>query len=127
MNVTVAGNGGKGIRLTVDDVRITNSILWGNGDWDVAGDGTYTITYSDVGTGDTTGTGNISADPLFLDAANGDYDLQAESPCIDAGTPVGAPAHDIKGTARDATPDMGAYEWTGFRIFLPLTVKDFGP
>jgi predicted outer membrane repeat protein len=127
MNVSVAGNGGKGIRLTVDDVRITNSILWGNGDWDVAGDGTYTITYSDVGTGDTTGTGNISADPLFVDAVNGDYHLQARSPCIDAGTLVGAPTHDIEGTPRDAMPDMGAYEWTRFRIFLPLALRDFGP
>jgi hypothetical protein len=40
---------------------------------------------------------------------------------------VGAPAADIKGTPRDVTPDMGAYEWTAFRIFLPLAVKTFGP
>ena len=30
--------------------------------------------------------GNITADPLFVDATSGDYALQAGSPVIDAGT-----------------------------------------
>ncbi|MGD8623864.1 MAG: choice-of-anchor Q domain-containing protein [Anaerolineae bacterium] len=53
-----------------------------------------------------------------------DYHLQAGSPAIDTGTSNGAPNHDIEGTPRDAAPDMGAYEWTAFRIFLPLVVRD---
>jgi parallel beta-helix repeat protein len=35
-----------------------------------------------------TGIGNISADPKFVDATNGDFRLQANSPCVDAGTTV---------------------------------------
>ena len=31
------------------------------------------------------GTGNINADPRFLDQANGDFHLTNDSPCIDAG------------------------------------------
>jgi len=138
MNVTVADNAGAGIAIHGPppedpqfevNARITNSIMWRNvgGDYGchIPGAGGCTLAYSDVGRGDTTGTGNISADPLFVDAANDDYHLQADSPCIDAGTPVGAPTHDIEGTPRDTTPDMGAYEWGRFRIFLPLTLKSF--
>ena len=32
--------------------------------------------------------GNINSDPLFADAANGDYHLQQNSPCIDSGDAV---------------------------------------
>lgn len=39
-----------------------------------------------------------------------DYYLQPGSPCIDAGTPEGAPAIDIQGRTRDSKPDIGAYE-----------------
>jgi predicted outer membrane repeat protein len=45
------------------------------------------VTYSDIEAlaGNTwPGTGNILADPLFVSAATGDYNLQAGSPCADA-------------------------------------------
>jgi hypothetical protein len=127
-HVTIAGNGARGMQMTGADVRIVNSIAWGNGgDLDIACAGNCTITYSDIGTTFvTTGTDSISADPKFVDAANGDYHLQVGSPCIDKGTATGALAADIEGTPRDAAPDMGAYEWTGFRIFLPLVLKRSG-
>ena len=127
-HVTIADNGGQGTGMTGADVQIVNSIAWGNGAWDISCDGNCTITYSDIGvTWVTTGTGSISTDPKFVDAANGDYHLQVGSPCIDKGTSVGAPVADIEGTPRDDVPDMGAYEWTGFRIFLPLVLRSFGP
>jgi hypothetical protein len=34
------------------------------------------------------GVGNDNADPLFVDAENGDYRLTANSPCIDSGDPI---------------------------------------
>jgi len=132
VNVTVTGNAGGGINIGgaehAVNVTIRNSILWGNDgpayscDVDPASSN-CTVVHSDVEGDVPPGTGNISEDPLFVDAANGDYHLQVGSPCIDAGTPVGAPTHDIEGTPRDAAPDMGAYEWGRFRIFLPLTLK----
>ena len=44
-------------------------------------------------------SGNISEDPLFTDPENGDFNLMAESPCIDAGDP-GAP-YDPDSTIAD--------------------------
>jgi len=123
MNVTIAGNGNVGIQVSGADVRVTNSILWGNGVLDNNCSGNCTITYSDIGTGDTTGTGNISTDPLFVNAAAGDYHLGGGSPCIDAGTPSGAPTHDLDHRPRDAQPDLGAFEWHPYRVYLPIVVR----
>ena len=129
MNVTATGNdvADNWILFTNGAMTVANTIVWGN-TTDIAmlgGPGTLVVSYSDIEDG-WTGTGNIDADPWFVDAANGDYHLQSDSPCVDTGTPAGAPAADIEGTPRDAAPDMGAYEWTGFRIFLPLTLRNFG-
>ena len=69
-----------------------------------------TVTYSDV-QGGYGGTGNLNADPKFVAAAAGNYHLRVGSPCIDTGTTTGAPTTDLDGTPRDATPDLGAYEF----------------
>ena len=53
--------------------------------------------------GGWTGSGNIDADPLFVDPVNGDFHLQAGSPCIDTGDP--SSPLDPDGTRAD----MGAY------------------
>ncbi|MCJ7659499.1 MAG: right-handed parallel beta-helix repeat-containing protein, partial [Anaerolineales bacterium] len=74
MNVTVAGNGGQGIYMNEEpdtNVAITNSILWDNGAIDNNCGTSCTITYSIIGTGDTSGEGNLSANPQFVDPASG--------------------------------------------------------
>jgi len=129
MNVTVAGNSVSNFPVLAGEGiwTVTNTIVWSNtAPGDMLGLGTFSVSYSDI-EGGWTGTGNLDADPQFVDAANGDYHLGVGSPCIDKGTSAGAPAADIEGTPRDAAPDMGAYEWTGFRIFLPLTLRNVGP
>ncbi|HEY3266773.1 MAG TPA: right-handed parallel beta-helix repeat-containing protein [Armatimonadota bacterium] len=65
---------------------------------------------------DPTGSnGNISLDPLFTNRAVGNYRLNVDSPCIDAGSDPASPG----GVDRDGRPrvlgahvDMGAYEYS---------------
>jgi serine protease len=85
---------------------LENNLVFGNG-----------TNYLDIA--DQTGTnGNISADPLFVDAAQNDYHLRAGSPAIDAGTALTAPSTDFDGNPRPvdgdgdgtATVDIGAFE-----------------
>jgi len=53
------------------------------------------------------------ADPAFVSADGGDFHLAGSSPAIDAGSSQHSPATDLEGTARDAAPDIGAYERAG--------------
>lgn len=126
-NVTFTGNSaGFGPAIYVSDVPgstvVQNSILWGNTGTTEApeiwgADDGAAVTYSDV-QGGWTGTGNIDADPLFVDAANGDLHLQAGSPAVNSGDQTLLPAGittDLDGNARvvGANVDMGAYEFQG--------------
>ena len=120
INCTFSGNSGGGMNNWDSSPIVTNCILWDNG-YEIANHGTSTplVTYCDI-QGGYPGEGNISAHPMFVDPTGGDYHLQAGSPCIDAGTNVGAPLEDIEGNPRPidgdgddtAITDMGAYEYT---------------
>jgi predicted GH43/DUF377 family glycosyl hydrolase len=132
INVTMANNTGDIIfnPEMAATLALTNSIVYSHENDALVGscDGrTCYVNYSDVEGGWPDGTGNIDANPHFVDAANGDYHLQMGSPCIDAGTPDGAPATDLEGTPRDAMPDMGAYERIFYRVYLPVVLKDVAP
>jgi len=128
MNVTVADNADDGVSLG-GDVSITNSILWGNGGDDYNCPAGCTLSYSNVGVGNLAGTGNISADPLFV--GGGDYHLQNGSPAVDKGTNVGAPNRDYEGDPRpidgdldgEAITDMGADEFRPELVFVPILLK----
>ncbi len=60
----------------------------------------FGMTYYQV----TAGAGSLSTNPLFVNAAAGDYHLQANSPCINAGHPA-AQYNDADGSRND----MGIY------------------
>jgi hypothetical protein len=53
---------------------------------------------------------NKTGDPLFVDAANGDFTPGPTSPALNAGNPADAPMDDIDGNPRGDAPDMGAFE-----------------
>ena len=116
-NVTVSGNtssGGGGIGISDNaNVNITNSIVWSNAGTEVMLlNSSASVRYSDI-QGGYAGIGNINADPLFIDADAGNYGLQVDSPCIDAGTADLnqdgiADITEYQGPA----PEMGAYEMT---------------
>jgi len=110
-NCTLTGNGaydGGGVfRATA-----LNSIIWGNtatnGENYFQGSISNSCTTPDPG-----GTSNVVADPQFVDAAAGDYRLQATSPCLDAGDDGAVSwAEDLGGNQRIVygAVDMGAYE-----------------
>ena len=127
-NCTFSGNsantgGGMFNSASSSTVTVTNCILWGDSPDEIVVSGDDpNVTFSNV-EGGFPGTGNIDADPLFVDPDNGDLRLQAGSPCIDAGDNTAVPRgvlRDLDGNPRFidstfvgtmATVDMGAYEY----------------
>ena len=97
---------GGGLWFRNSDPTLTNCIVWdnhANSDPEIWSNTTSpTITYSDI-KGGWLGSGNIDANPLFVDPLNGDFRLQPGSPCIDTGDP--SYPLDPDGTRAD----MGAF------------------
>ncbi|MBK8567306.1 MAG: CotH kinase family protein [Saprospiraceae bacterium] len=65
------------------------------------------------------GTGNLHADPLLVHPTTGNFELAANSPCIDAGDPFSP--NDPDGS----TADMGAYYTHTGSFGLTLHVNEF--
>ena len=121
-NCTLTRNNGYGIICEDSQVKIVNTILWNNSPFEIAGS-SITVSYSDV-RGGWSGTGNIDADPLFVDAdgvndvsgtKDDDLRLLPGSPCIDSGDNTAIPQSvitDLGGNPRiiNEIVDIGAYE-----------------
>ncbi len=103
-----AGSSGANLYIQEDGGTLTVDMTYCN--WGgVATSDNYNGTFN---------TANLQeGDPLFENAGGGDFHLTFGSPCKNAGTSVGAPETDLDGITRDATPDIGAYEYV-----TPLTV-----
>jgi hypothetical protein len=109
----VATNNGGGIYATVG--TFTSCIIYGN----TAPSGTNFASAITLNSCCTTplppsGTGNLTNNPVFIDPASGNFRLQTNSPCIDAGS--GSPgATDLDGRPRlvGVKIDIGAYEFQG--------------
>ena len=112
-------------------IGLSNNIFWGN----VNNSGGTAVSigkitddflpstinvYNSIGADDFFNIPNttsvLNTDPLFTDAANGDYTLQSSSPAIDGGDNSKIPTgilEDLLGHARifNTTVDMGVYEF----------------
>ena len=124
INSTIV-NGGGFWMTDESSMNMVNSIVWNNTGTEITlQSGSANVTYSDI-QGGYGGESNIDANPIFVDADNGDYTLQSpDSPCIDAGTADlnGDGTEDITDYIGSA-PDMGAFESTlpaptGFQYFI---------
>jgi len=152
VNCTVNGNTGNGIEIgshsTMTAVTVKNTIIsnnsgtgfWTNWSGIFSGgllknnlfyNNTNYNLYDPWGYADTApqinsrpyASGNIVADPLYVNPSSGDYHLQASSPCIEAGDPDFVPnSNPIDFDGRDRyvdgdcsgteIVDMGAYEFS---------------
>lgn len=114
-NSTVVGNvapsAGGAYRCSVE-----NCIVYSNTATDAPNYLACTVDYTCTTPEPTPGVGNITADPLFVDAQNGNFRLQPNSPCINIGlnADVCSPT-DLDGNPRvvGRTVDLGAFEFQG--------------
>ena len=98
---------------------ITNSIIWGNDPIELDSNSSATVTFSDI-QGGFTGDGNIDADPMFVDAATGDFALQPDSPCVDVGSNAAVPAGittDLVGDRASSITSWTSGRWNTRTVF----------
>jgi hypothetical protein len=110
-NNTIAGNLGDGVAFCRGTIR--NCLIWGNAREELIE--SKRITFSCIEGWTEDGAGNTNRDPLFVDAANGDYRLRAGSSCVDSGLRYywfAWPQRDLEGNCRLAgrSVDIGCYE-----------------
>jgi hypothetical protein len=118
---TIAQSGAHGLNVgqsTTNDLR--NNIFAFNGAYGVSGNDTkfsqqdYNSFFGNTsGTcvGCTPGIHSVLLDPKFVNVAGDDYTLQAGSPAINTGTPVGSDRNGAgSGDFNGAAPDLGYWE-----------------
>ncbi|MBN2363716.1 hypothetical protein JXL83_06260 [candidate division WOR-3 bacterium] len=129
------GKGG-GILIHSTSVEVRNNIICGNTAtyssynqiWTYSA-GTTAFTYCDIEDG-WSGTGNISADPLFCDS---NYVLSQLSPCVDSGDPSSSedpedslnPGHALYPSRGLLRNDIGTYGGQFAKIFPDITSFSF--
>lgn len=123
VNNSVSGSPNTGLYIASADAVVRNCIITGNSGIEsdeinvaFADDACRAaISYTCCPELVTGMNGNLSLDPRFTDAANGDYTLQKTSMCINMGCETDA-VLDFAGNPRQynsSKPDMGCYEFQG--------------
>lgn len=112
VNCTVVGNLAN-IGGGTFDCRLTNSIVYYNAATNNGGNSSGGLSSYCCITG-VSAEGNFTDPPRFFDAAAGNFRLQSNSPCINAGNNAAITAQvdlDQNSRIRGATVDVGAYEF----------------
>ena len=115
---TAASAGGSYNSLLFNSIVTSNEATVVGDNW-VSGMFSFCCT-----TPEPSGNGNMTNAPLFMDAASGDYRLQASSPGVDAGdSSFVLSSVDMLGNARifNGTVDLGATEWVGGDLAVTIS------
>jgi predicted RNA-binding protein with TRAM domain len=134
VNNTISKNTGSSVycyypTASTGAINITNSIVYGNTSNTITNNGTGTtiVNYSIVG-GGFTGTGNLSSDPLFVDALNNNFHLTKTSTALNVGNNASYDSGlygsvDLDNSTRTyaTTIDMGAYEFVSRTYYVKAT------
>ncbi|WP_136061202.1 choice-of-anchor Q domain-containing protein [Pontiella sulfatireligans] len=130
VSCTIADNSGGGVILNPHEWQKTvvlNSIVYQNrmgSDIDPR-----CIVSNSCARNVSSGNGNVSDNPKFMNAKIGDYRLQPDSPCIDAGSNSYTNSiTDLDGNSRimdgdrdgEAVVDMGAYEFQVINVVIDI-------
>jgi parallel beta-helix repeat protein len=124
LNNTVYGNQGQAGFAGIDggsfgglvNTTLENNVSYGNGGGDYSMSTSSTGTVSDynlTGDGSAVGTHSLpNSNPLFVNAAIGDFHLLPSSPAVDAGTALASVPVDLDGVSRPqgSAYDLGCYE-----------------
>jgi len=109
------GYAGSGMCTYSGNPTVKNCIMWGDVLTEITG--SATVSYSDIQGCGGGSNNNIDLDPKFVDAANDNYHIRTDSPCVNAGYPNGNydGQTDIDGEPRvqGTNVDIGADE-TGY-------------
>ena len=138
INCTFSNNTGAGVIHNYGascTMSMVNTIIWDNTGGNIVNEvgATATFNYGIYNDGQvngtvifpsgTTGNNNLDGNPLFMDAANGDYSLNICTPAVNAGdntsgSSVNTQPTDLAGNTRfynSTTIDIGAYELNRIR------------
>ena len=142
-NCTIAGNSADGIGIRDGDLTLRNTIVAKNSSFSSSSIGVDMYRYAGtlvasnnlIGkssianltngvNGNIVGTATNPIDPMFVDAANGDYHLASNSPAINKGDNgfANGITLDLDGNARifNGTVDIGAYESQFIELSAPM-------
>jgi hypothetical protein len=113
-NCTLTGNSATNSGGGAYDAVLNNCIVYYNNAPDGNFDSTSILNFCCTTPLPATAAGNFTNAPLFVNRAGGDFHLQPDSPCINAGNNAYvATTTDLDGNPRivQGTVDMGAYEF----------------
>lgn len=102
IGLQVTYESGQGVETSI---TLTNNIFYNNTTQDYY---KYPSDHSSI----TAVTNLTGINPLFIDAAGNNFQLQSTSPAINAGTTIGLTSDFLSNPVPNGTvPDLGAYEW----------------